>query len=594
MKNILTLTLLINISLFANTFVWVSNNDSKCISHPLTAISKQIEQKINTFVYSKTPLDVSKAVPKSIKKPQVPQEVALPILPQPIKLTRGEFEKNSAFERRVYEASKKRDAVLTKLQEEYRVKVEVRNRQIEKLSQEYNAAVTQRNRMIKNIQFMIEEDNRELKRHYIAQREFAYLQLNKYAKKAVDNVYGKPKLTYLKYNPDSEIIYLKLTSADGKNFQKEIEIKVRPEIAKKLKKEISTITPNVMFDISKDSSDNLKLEINSITLKYNKQLYVANDVSSEYIAKPMQITIKNKKTNFNINKTQLALQDNYDFKLQNPNLNDKIVLGAVAYNASGAIVGSNILVNQAKALPTLKAKSNKWLFMIAIENYAETDNVLYATRSAIAMKKTMQKRFRVDEKNTFTLFNTHATSGAIKDKFHSLLARVKSNDTIYFYYSGHGIPGSDGDAYILPEDKIVDFIDKDPFFKLENIYKELSRSKSKHSFVFVDACFSGKTDNKLLFKGVAPGLIQTKRVQYDKNKLTIITAGKDTEFSNMYEEKRYRLFSYYLTKSLLANQKDVSLLFKKVNLNVLEKSKERGDRYTQTPQIYGNKKVRLY
>ena len=232
--------------------------------------------------------------------------------------------------------------------------------------------------------------------------------------------------------------------------------------------------------------------------------------------------------------------------------------------------------------------------MVSIENYAETDDVLYATRSAEAMKKTMQKRFAISDKNTFALFNTKATSGVIKDNFHSLLARVKADDTVYFYYSGHGVPGSDGDAYILPEDKIVDFIDKDQFFKLENIYKELSLAKAKHSFVFIDACFSGKTDNKLIFKGVAPGLIQTKRTVYDEDKLTIFTAGKDTEFSNMYEEKKYRLFSYYLTKSLLANENNVGMLFKKVNLNVLEKSQERGARYIQTPQIYGNQAVRLY
>jgi len=200
----------------------------------------------------------------------------------------------------------------------------------------------------------------------------------------------------------------------------------------------------------------------------------------------------------------------------------------------------------------------------------------------------------IDNKHTYALIEAKATSGAIKDKLQALLARVRKGDSIYFYYSGHGIPSKNGDAYILPRDKVVDFIDTDAFFKLENIYAMLSDSKAKHNFIFIDACFSGKTDNKLLFKGVAPGLIRTKKVPYDEKKMTIITAGKDNEFSNMYEEKRYRLFSYYLTKALIDDIKDVSLLYKKINVDVLQKSRELGNRYEQNPQIYGNQKVKLY
>ena len=122
----------------------------------------------------------------------------------------------------------------------------------------------------------------------------------------------------------------------------------------------------------------------------------------------------------------------------------------------------------------------------------------------------------------------------------------------------------------------------------------ISDSKAKHSFAFIDACFSGKTDDNLLFKGVAAGLIRTKKTLYDEDKMTIITAGTNDEFSNMYEDEKYRLFSYYLTKALIEDINDVDLLYKKVNVEVLQKSKEFGSRYEQTPQIYGNTNVRLY
>lgn len=595
MKKILFLLFGLQALLFSNIFEWKSSSNTQTIKEPLIEISKLIEDGINRYGDKRNPIDISKVILPKIEKPSLPPEVKLPALPTPIRLTRGEFEKTVDFERRVQIASKKRETELKKLQEEYRIKVELRNKEIVRLSKEYNEKVSQRNQIIENIQLLQKRDNARLKRYYQHQKELAYMHLDEFAKKAVDKVYGKAKLSYVQYNPDAEIMYLQVTSSDGSNFKKKIEISIRPKLAKKLKEKIASITPKVMFDININNNKKLQLGINSIIIPFENTLYTAEDVTSQYVAKEMFITIKNRETNFvDSNETKLALQKNQEFQLQNPNLNDKISFGTVAYSSNGAIIGSNILLNKAKALPNIQVNPHRWLFMISVEKYAETDNVLYATRSAEALKKTMQKRLGIDDKHSFILFNAKATSGAIKDSFLSLLAKVKSNDTIYFYYSGHGVPGSNGDAYILPEDKIVDFIDKDSFFKLENIYKELADAKAKHSFVFIDACFSGKTDNKLIFKGVAPGLIRLKKTPYDKNKLTIMTAGKDSEFSNMYKKKKYRLFSYYLTKSLLSGEKSITILYKKVNLNVLEKSEEMGDRYTQTPQIYGNESVRLY
>lgn len=584
---------------YAITFEWQSTQESHSYENPMKEISQKIEKEINIYIEQNTlePLDITQAIPPHILKPELPPRVKEPVLPSPIKLTKGEFEKTSAFEFRVQKASSERDFELNKLQENYRAAVEKRNRQIEFLSKEYNENIAKRNQIVKNIQLIQQADNKRVEFSRKKQKEIALSKLNVFAKEAIAQVYGKAKVSYKSYDADAEVIYLHITSADGKNFTKDVELKVAPQNAKLLKQNVALLVPKVVFDIAKNENNAIELSIHSINVAFNDKVYVAQDVTSSYKAKPISITIENKTKKFDIeeHKTELlALQESYEFQLQNPNLNDKIVLGSVAYNENGAIVGANELVNEANALPKIKTDKTKWLFMIAIENYAETDNVLYTTRSAKAIEKSMQKRLGIDEKHTFSLLNDKATSGAIKDKLHSLAAKVKADDSIYFYYSGHGVPGTNGDAFILPEDKIVDFIDKDPFFKLENIYKKLSLTKAKHSFVFIDACFSGRTDNELIFKGVAPGLLKTKKVPYDKKKLTIITAGTDKEFSNMYEEKRYRLFSYYLAKGFLNNERDVSVLYKRLNANVVEKSEEKGERYKQTPQIYGNQKVRLF
>ena len=592
MQSFIIFFYIFSLVVYGNSFEW-----SKGDVYPKDSnLSTFIHQEIQKYSY-KEPLKVTKAIPPLVKKPFFPPEVEVPQLPKPIKLIRGEFEKTVEFEKRVQEAVKKRKALLKKMQMEYRKKVEIRNKEIERLTKEYNQAVEKRNKILKNLQYIKEKDNQRLQLHHQAKVEEAYLHIDKFAKKAIEHLYGKPLLSYESYNADQEKIYLKVHSLAKGKFQKKIVVTMKPKIAKNFKYALIQTTPKVVFDVEVDQHKQIKLFVNSITFYYKKQLYVAEDVFQEYIAKPVEITVASQKIDpiKSGDIAQLALQQNQELHLQNPNLNDKVIFSNVMYDESGAIIGANKLVNQAKKLKAQKLDKHKWLFMISIEQYAQTDNVMYATRSTQALKILMQKRLGIDTEHTTTLFNSQATSGAIKDALHALFAKVEEKDIIYFYYSGHGVPGSDADAYILPQDKVVDFIDKDPFFKLENIYKELALSKAKHSFVFIDACFSGKTDNKLLFKGVAPGLIRTKKTQlYNADKLTVVTAGTDKEFSNMYEQERYRLFSYYLAEALLEDKNDIEILYKYLVANVVEKSKKKGERYKQTPQLYGNSKMRLY
>ena len=561
----------------------------------MVEISKLIEIDMEKVIYTRDPIDLSNAVPAEVVKPTLPSKVEKPQLPPAIKLTRGEFEPTAAFNRRVHDASAKRDAELHELQESYRLKVQKHNQKVEKLSQDYNHKLKERNLILQHLQKIQKKDAQKLQAYYKSREVVALSKLNVFASHAVDKVFGQPKLSYISYNPDTELMRFNVTSYDGRNFKKEIAIKIKPTAAKALKDEASHITPLVTFDINVNDDDKVRFSIKEITLDFKNTTYAATDSTASYTFEPTYVTIDNT-TDFNAPNSQLALQNTHTtFVLQNPNLNDnKYRFGAVALTADGAIIGVNEQVNEVKSLPVVKKDPKKWLFMIAIESYAETDNVLFADRSAKAVQAVLQRRLGISDEHSYILFDPQATSGAIKDKLKAMLSRVKKGDSIYFYYSGHGVPSKSGAAYILPSDKVVDFIDDDPFFKLESIYALLSDSKAKHSFVFVDACFSGKTDDMLLFKGVAPGIIRTKKTLYDEKKMTIITAGLDDEFSNMYEEKKYRLFSYYLTEALIEGVSDVSVLYKKVNVNVLQRSREMGSRYEQSPQLYGNQKVRLY
>ena len=274
---------------------------------------------------------------------------------------------------------------------------------------------------------------------------------------------------------------------------------------------------------------------------------------------------------------------------------NKFLLSKKAQSTVSSTSYNNDIQELLLEYPSAKIDNKKWLFIISIEDYADTDNVLYAKHSAEMFEKVAQKTLGISKRNTYSLINNRATSGRIKDRLRMLLAEVRQGDKIYFYYAGHGIPdpSDNGQPYILPSDKLPSYINQDKFFSLKNIYTMLDNSNATEVIAFVDSCFSGSTDGKSVLKGVASSRLVPKSITIDKSKMTVITAGSGTEFANMYEEKNHRLFSYYLMKSLLNGDKNIYTIYKKVSADVYHQSNIMGPLYRQEPVLQGSKNFEL-
>jgi len=242
-----------------------------------------------------------------------------------------------------------------------------------------------------------------------------------------------------------------------------------------------------------------------------------------------------------------------------------------------------------------KIDRKKYLIVIGAENYEYTDNIVYSQHSSQMFTKVAQKIFGITSTNTLELTNKNASMGRIQMKIKKLLRRVKKGDTLYFYYSGHGVPviSQRNEPYLLPIDVEPEYISEAPFFKLKNIYKTLTDSKASKVIAFVDSCFSGATDGVSVIKGVAATRLVPKNVTFDKKKMVILTAGKDRQYSNMYEDKKYRLFSYFLMESILKGRRNIQDLYRDVYIKVKDKSYEMGDMKLQEPTFSGNRKLEL-
>ena len=288
---------------------------------------------------------------------------------------------------------------------------------------------------------------------------------------------------------------------------------------------------------------------------------------------------------------------NNSYEEENSNVEIKITRTKLPSGYSNVNVQNNVdvqnknddILKLLKDSNAHKEDNTKWLFAIAIENYEFTDSVVYSKNSGENFKKVMKKRFGIPEKNIRILVDQDATSAKIEFKLKDMLRRVKKNDTVYFYYSGHGIPvpSQNNEPFMLAQDMNPSDM-SDNRFKLQNIYKKLNDSKAKKVIAFIDSCFSGGTDNQALIKGVAAARIKPKAISINKDKMLIISAGSKLQYSNKYDEKSNRLFTYYIMKGLIKNNINTQRLYDYVKYNVQDKSYEMGSSYEQVPVYNGN------
>jgi hypothetical protein len=504
------------------------------------SISTQLGLKPSSF--SDLPFnDIQKQTQENLNSYLTIATIPSPTLPSPLNLVKDEFETKAEFTDRVKTKSAEREAEIARLQEKYRHDVEGRNADLES-----------------------RKANIEAKKKEFLFQNFAL-------------VMGEPKLTNATYDPETATMFVDVSMSSAQ-WSKKVGIAMADRNqAKAFKNSVNDAKSTVTFAYENDA-----FVLKNIDVDFNSQSYIATLTDTDYKPERVAVTLENKKVAFN--------------ELQNPNLVDKYQVSALGYSDSASAKGlkyNDDLAPLVKSIKQSPIDPKKWLFAIAVEKYDEADPVIYATNSANSFISVMQKRLGIDERHTYAFLDEKATSAKIKDNLERMLSNVKEGDQVYFYYSGHGIPLEE-EAYILPKDKVVDFVSKEKEFMVRNIYKQLSDSKASKIVTFMDSCFSGSTDGISNVKGVAAGLFRLKKVEFDKEKMVVLTAGTSRQFSNAYAEKGNRLFSYYLTKAIATKENlDIDTLYADIYANVKEESLKMGDIKRQEPQIEGNRGIGL-
>ena len=198
-------------------------------------------------------------------------------------------------------------------------------------------------------------------------------------------------------------------------------------------------------------------------------------------------------------------------------------------------------------------------------NYTEIDPVAFAHRDAETvahyLNRTMGYReqdvdLRLDmsAREFRRVFGTRGRDFQDGDLYRrvSLNSRRRDNPPVFIYYSGHGAPSlQDGAAYMVPSDAELRYLEDDGLL-LDDFYDAIAALPSDNVTIVVDSCFSGNTQEGMLYPDISPAMLQVADTiaPVDAGGKTIFTSTAPSQVSYWHTEAGYSLFTYYFLKGL--------------------------------------------
>ena len=119
---------------------------------------------------------------------------------------------------------------------------------------------------------------------------------------------------------------------------------------------------------------------------------------------------------------------------------------------------------------------------------------------------------------------------------------------VYVYYSGHGAPGKDGTAFLVPSDADAARIELNGF-PLSRLYGNLAKLPASQVTVVLESCFSG-TSQKGSVIAKSSAIYVKPRVPEVPRNMTVISAGAADQVASWEQDDSNGLFTKYYLKAV--------------------------------------------
>ncbi len=208
--------------------------------------------------------------------------------------------------------------------------------------------------------------------------------------------------------------------------------------------------------------------------------------------------------------------------------------------------------------PSVSVKRDDIAVIIGNANYKkmgkDIPNVNPAYADAEGIKQYFMKAKGIKEGNIIylkdatgsQLLGVFGNEKSHKGKLFNYIKPNKSN--VYVYYAGHGAPGEEGDAYLVPTDtdsQTIEFTG----YPLSTLYSNLGKLPAKSMTVILEACFSGGSQSGSLISKASPIVIQPKKTMIPEN-IKVIAAGSERQMASWEEDSSHSLFTKYFLKAM--------------------------------------------
>ena len=434
-----------------------------------------------------------------------------------------------------------------------------------------------------------------------APRSLTTSQRNQGIAEAFLEVFGKPHLSNARYDADAATFFIDLTSDSlaAEGFQRTLAVSVPNEQARAFDEKLSKAEPEVSFRIGEGGS----IRWENAVIRHLGKAYAATPIDKVDF-EPLELSVPIAAAELRTLELDMpqairagdiavTLEDDpeiaamqkrlYELRTQKTSeeakARKKAQMVMEISQLEREIVQRRTELKQAefkddlpgrlKKAARVKSDPHRYLLAVGIGDYDEVPDVPFANRSAELFRRAAVRLLGVPEENAEVLIDRQATGTRISGRLSRLLGFLGPNDTLYFYYAGHGVPSKNGQSsYLLPVDGGMGSYQDDDM-ALRTLYERLADSKAGRIVSFIDACFSGQAGpDELIFEGVAPLLMVSESGVPDAKRMTVLVAGKADQFSNQYREKGHRLFTYFLIDGLLDGRMDVGGLTEHVQSRV--------------------------
>ncbi len=237
----------------------------------------------------------------------------------------------------------------------------------------------------------------------------------------------------------------------------------------------------------------------------------------------------------------------------------KIVATDIYGNTDTKIINVTRTITEAKATyadlnPTnIKRRSDRdaVAIIIGISDYKNLPKADFANDDARVFYDYALRALSIKPENIKLLVDGDASEVGIYKAFKTWLpSKVRSSTDVYVYYSGHGLPTSDGKGlYLLPQQTDRDLISKTAI-QMQEVISDIQSTKPKSVTLFLDACYSGQSrTGETLIASARPISVKSESRIFPEN-FTVITASTADQISSSNPDLKHGIFSYYLMRGM--------------------------------------------